>query len=129
MDIPRDLRLKLNELSKEVFGVSSKWQKILRDGTTSVLTRTVKETVPGKEGEEHTVKEVEVPVLTPHGAKQLVTKRYTVEDIHSMLLGYKAQLDAIKAIQKQQLEEKTAAEAKHKALKEIHESAFGSAVK
>ena len=129
MDITRELRMELNQLSKEVFGVQSKWQKILKDGTTSVLTRTVTETVPGKEGEEPTTKQVEVPVLTDHGAKQLVTKRYSVEEIHEMMLGYKNQLDAIRQIQKQQQEEKAAAEATQKALKEVHDAAYGSAVK
>jgi hypothetical protein len=129
MDIARELRMELNQLSKEVFGVSSKWQKILRDGTTQVLTRTVKETVPGKEGEEPTVKEVQVPILTEYGAKQLVTTRYTLEEVHQMLLGYKVQLENFRTIAKQQQEEKAAKEAEHKALKDVHDTAYGSAVK
>ena len=92
MNIPRALREELNALSKEVFGVPSKWQKILKDGTTSVLTRRTTETVPGKDGEPATTRPVDVPILTEHGAKQLVTKHYTVDEIHVMLLGYKAYL-------------------------------------
>ena len=129
MDIPRELRMKLNDLSKEVFGVPSRWQKILNDGITTVLTKKVIETVPGKDGEEDTKRTVDVPVLTEYGAKQLTTKNYTVDEVYELLVNYKAQLDTIKAIQKQQAEQQAAAEAEHAALKAVHESAFGSAVK
>jgi hypothetical protein len=129
MDIPRELRMKLNDLSKEVFGVPSRWQKILKDGTTSVLTRRTFETVPGKDGEPDTQKPVDIPVLTDHGAKQLVIKSYTVDEVYQLMFNYKIQLDAIKAVQKQQAEEKAAAEAEHKALKDVHDTAYGSAVR
>lgn len=32
MNIPKDLRIHLNKLSKEVLGTSSKWQKIMMNG-------------------------------------------------------------------------------------------------
>lgn len=32
MDIPKDRRMHLNKLSKEVLGSSSKWQKIMMNG-------------------------------------------------------------------------------------------------
>jgi len=101
----------------------------LKDGTTSVLTRRTTETVPGVDGAPDTQRPVDVPVLTDYGAKQLVTKNYTVDEVYQLLLNYKVQLDAIKAMQKQQAEEKAAAEAEHNALKAVHDAAYGSAVR
>lgn len=129
MDIPRELRNELNALSKEVFGVSSRWQSLLKKGTSQLITRKTTEVIPGKEGEEPTTKEVEVPVLTPYGAKQFTQKYYTVDEVHQVLLDFKAQLDTIKAQMKQQQEEKIAKEAQEKALKEVQEAANGSAVR
>ena len=128
MEITRELREELKALSKEIFGVSSKWHTMLEKGTVQLVTRRVKETVPGKEGEEPTVTEKDVPVLTASGATQSIEKRYTVKEIHNILLSLKAQIEAHKAEEKRQQDEKAAQEAEHKALKHVHESAHGSAV-
>lgn len=127
MDIPRELREELKKLSKEVFGVSSKWQKML-EGQSVLLTRKTTEVVPAEEGKEATTKEVEVPVLTSYGAKQFVMKYLTVEEVHTKLLEFKKQLDAMREQIKQQQEEKKAKEAEELALKNLKESAQGSAV-
>lgn len=127
MDIPRELRMELNQLSKDIFGVPSKWQKILKNGSQQVLTRKSKETVPGVDGAEDTVKEVDVPVLTPHGAKQIITKHYTLEEVHQLLLTYKGQIDTIRAEMKKQQDEKAAKEAEERAIKAVQEAATGSA--
>lgn len=137
MDIPRELRMELNALSKEVFGVSSRWQKLLKKGTMELVTRKTTEVVPAKTAdnngvteilEPETTKEVEVPVLTPYGAKVFVPKNYTLEEIHTLLLGYKKQIDEIKATMKLQEEEKKAKEALETAGKAVREAAQGSAV-
>jgi hypothetical protein len=128
MDISRKFRMELNELSKEVFGVSSKWQTILRKGTSQLVTRKVTEIVPGKEGEEPTTKEVDQPVLTPYGAKQFVQKYPTLEELHETMLTYKAQLEIIREQMKQQQEEKAAKEAEEKAIKDVKEAAQGTAI-
>ena len=128
MDIPYELRKEMDALSKEIFGVSSRWQKILKTGNKQLLTKTVKEVVPATDGQEATTKDVEVPVLTDHGFKQSIIKNYTLDEVHQMLLLAKAQVDAFRAAQKQQEEEKVKAEAEHNALKNLHESTYGSAV-
>lgn len=127
MDISREFRMELNALSKEVFGVSSRWQTILKKGTSQLVTKKVIETVPGKEGEEPTTKEVDQAVLTPHGAKVFVQKYPTLEELHETMLNYKIQLDAIKAQMKKQEEEKIAKEAEEKAIQTVKEAAQGTA--
>lgn len=128
MDIPRELRMELNALSKEVFGTPSRWQKLLSKGTDQLLTKKVTETIPGKEGEESTTKESEVPILTKSRHKQFFRKYYTLDEVHQMLLTYKQQLDNMKAEMKKQQDEKEAKEAQEKAIVQIKEAAQGSAV-
>ena len=102
MDIPRELRNELNALSKEVFGVSSKWRTFLKKGASQLVTRKSTETTPGKDGAEDTTREVDVPVLTPYGAKQFVQKRYSLEEVHELLLSYKKQIDTTREQMKKQ---------------------------
>lgn len=128
MDIPRALRNELNALSKEVFGASSRWHTLLTRGTSQVVTRKSLETIPGKDGEEPTTKEVDVPVLTKQGTKQSVIKRYSLEEIHELLLNAKKQRDEIMAQIKQQQAEQAAAKAQEEAIKRVSEEARGSAV-
>lgn len=128
MDIPRELRKELDQLSKEVFGVSSRWQKILKEGVQQLLTKTVTETVPGGDGGPDSTKTVQVPILTDHGAKQIVTKRFTLEEVHAMLLDYKKQVDAFRAAQKAQREEQLKKQQEEQLLKAVQEAANGSAV-
>lgn len=116
-DIPRKDREELNALSKEIFGVSSKWQKFAR-GISELVTKTVKEVVPGDKGAPDTERNVTVPVLTLEGAKQYKIKVYSVEEIREMLLKYKVQRDQIIA-------EMNAAEALKKAQETVQKQAAG----
>lgn len=124
MDIPRELREELNALSKDVFGVQSKWQKMLKNGTLQVVTVKVTEKVPGVDGKEDTTREVDVPVKP----KQTVLKRYSIEEIHSTLLDYKKQIDAIRETVNRQKEEQKRKQEEEKAIQVIKEAAQGSAV-
>jgi hypothetical protein len=99
-DITRKEREELNALSKEVFNVSSKWQKFFK-GVPELVTKTVKEVVPGDKGAPDTEKEVVVPVLLD-GAKQYKTRSYSVEEIRKLLVDAKAQRDAYLAKIKEQ---------------------------
>ncbi len=117
MDLPRTVRKELDAISKEVFGASSKWQKYLK-GVQELVTKTVKETVPGDNGAPDTERDITVPVLTPEGAKQYRTKVYGVDEIRTMLLNFKAQRDAIIAQMK-------AAEELKKAQQQVQELAAG----
>lgn len=100
MNITRKDREELNALSKEVFNVSSKWQKFFR-GVPELVTKTVKETVPGDNGAPDTEKEVVVPVLLD-GAKQYKTKAYSIEDCRKLLLDAKKRRDEYLAKIKEQ---------------------------
>ena len=102
MNITRAEREELNALSKEVFGVSSKWQKFFK-GVSELYTKTVKEVVPGDKGAPDTTKEVTVPVLLD-GAKQYKTKAYSVDECRTLLLQAIAQRDAYLAEMKKQQE-------------------------
>lgn len=128
MDIPRELRNELNALSKEVFGVSSKWQTFLKKGTSQLVTKKSTETIPGKDGAEDTIREIDVPVLTPYGAKQFVQKYHSVDEMRALLLSYKKQMEDFREQIKKQQEEQAAKQAEEKALKEVQELAHGSAL-
>jgi len=93
MNISREERKELDALSKEVFGVSSRWHKFFK-GISELVTKTVTETVPGDKGAPDTTKEVVVPALDESGAKQFKMRFYTVEEIRKLLLGAKEQRDA-----------------------------------
>lgn len=92
MDIPRADRKELDKLCKEIFGVSSRWQKMVK-GVSELVTKTVEEVVPGDKGAPDTTKEVQVPLLTVNGSKQYRTKFYTLEEVKNLLLGLKKTRD------------------------------------
>jgi hypothetical protein len=127
MNIPKKLRLELNALSKEVFGVPSKWQKFLEKGTNQIITRRVTRTIPGENGAEPTTQEVDEPILSSSGTKQSTSKIYTVEEIHALLLNYKGQIDQIKAMQKQQQEAQKAKQESDRTIQHVKDLAQGSA--
>jgi len=81
MNISRDNRKLLDALSTEVFGTSSRWQKLVNKGYYEVVTEKKTETVPGVDGAPDTTKEVDVPVLTASGGQQMVKKYHTPESI------------------------------------------------
>jgi hypothetical protein len=60
----KDERLKLNELSKKVYGKSSRWQKMMNRGSVETLTRIL------EDGTEQKYKGI---------------KRYTVEEVQAIM--------------------------------------------
>ncbi len=123
MDIPRAVREEMNALSKEVFGVPSKWQKLLRKGTMQLQTKEIEEEVPGKEGEAPTKKKVTVAKLNEHGQKYSVQKYYTIDEIKKIMLDAKAAMDAAKAAQAERKKQQEL-EQQH-----VHEQAAGTVLK
>lgn len=121
MFLPRAQREELNALSKEVFGVSSKWQKFLDKGTTELKTRKTIEIVPGVDGAPDTEKEVVIPDLAPNGTKQFYQKYYTLDQVRQLMVDSKTQMDNYRAAMKKQQDEKVAQE-------EINALAQGSAI-
>jgi hypothetical protein len=110
MFIEREVREELNELSKFVYGVSSKWQSILDHGFKELVTETKTETVPGENGEPDTTKEIKVAVLK-NGVNQYRIKRYSLEEVKVLLLVGKAQREAMIA-RYQEMQRQKQAEAK-----------------
>lgn len=126
--VDRKTRLELNALSKDVFGVSSKWQKLVEKGYLEEVTEEVTETVPAeKEGDAPTTKTVRVPVLTASGGKQSVLKRYTVETVREFLLERKKTLDTLRALLKKQHEDKLAKAKEVADAKKLNDENAGSA--
>ena len=152
MYVDRELRTQLNALSKELFGVQSRWQKLLESSET--VTREVDEEVPAvtetrknDDGTETvvevspaTTKKVQVAVLVnpnpldaknPNGRPYKVAKRRTPEEVLEMLTNMKVQFDEFKAKmaaeQKAQKEAKDAQDAYQRTEALVRESAHGSA--
>ncbi len=121
--LTRNERKELDALSKEIFGSSNRWKKLIEKGYSELVTRTVQEVVPGEEGKEATTREVKVPVLTESGGRQSRVKYHTVESIQAFMLDMKAKLDAFKAEMKKKEDEQ-----KHEKRKdEIHKVLSGNA--
>lgn len=73
----RNDRETLNKLSKEVFGSSSKWQKLVNDGFVDTMTRDREAMIPSKNG----------PLqMRTFVDKKLVNRRYTVEEVTQLML-------------------------------------------
>lgn len=124
----RKTRLELDALSKDVFGVSSRWQKLVNKGYKEQVTEEVTETVPAeKEGEAPTTRQVQVPVKTAFGAFQYVIKRHTVESVAVYLAEQKVQLDNIRAMITKQNEEAKAKKLAEEETKKLHQENSGSA--
>lgn len=128
MNLTRNERKELDALSKEVFGSSSRWQKLCTHGYDEIVTEKVTETVPAtEEGKEPTTNTVDKPVQVGNNAYKAVTKFHTVESVKEYMLEQKKRLDSIREmIKKQQEEEKARKEAEHRA-QLVHEATSGSA--
>lgn len=128
MYLERAEREELNKLSKEVFGSANRWQKIVENGYSEVLMKTVKEEVPGENGAESTFIEQKVPVLSESGGKQSAMVRHTVESIRELMLGFKAQRDTFLAEYTRKQAEAKAAKEQQALQKKIHKDLTGSAL-
>lgn len=138
MEISRAERKELDLLSKDVFGSSSRWQKLVGKGYEVMVTEEVEETVPPeKEGDEPTKRKVQAPVLSPTGGHQYVMKYHTIESVLEFMTEQKKQLDVLRAqLQKQRddfmakLEADKAAEKKRQddeaAAKAVHSTSSGA---
>lgn len=122
MNLSRKDREELNSLSKEVFGTSSRWQKLVDQGYMKPLTKKVSETVPGaKEGDPATETEIEVLDTREDGAVQMTTARHTLESIKEYMLSRKKQFDLIRAEMKRKKDQEELA-------KRVHSELNGSAI-
>lgn len=91
-DATKEQRDLMKSLSLEIFGASSKWQKLYK--YTETLTQTVTETVPGVDGAPDTTKEVKLPVFVEGTkVKQMKSKYRTTEEVMELLLSFKQKRD------------------------------------
>lgn len=112
--LSREQREEMKTLSREIFGVSSKWKTLLDHGYLYKVTRKVVEHVPQEDG---TIKEVEkeVPALNEHGQEYSVRKYYTYDELKAKMLDLKERMRALnETLKKQQEEAKAAKEAADK---------------
>jgi len=123
--LTRQEREELKALSKEIFGVSSKYEKFYVQ--KELIVRKTTEIVPGENGEPDTMKDVEVPVSV-NGVRQWQNKYRTTEEVLQLLQEFKAGRDAYAAQVKLQEEEAKAKEEAAAKLKQIQEDFTGSAV-
>ena len=123
----RKQREQLKALSKEIFGASSKWQKLME--YDHVLTHKVKETVPGENGEPDAEREVEVPLFVAGTkVKQSVRKHRSIEEVLTLLLDFKAKRDEYVAKVKAAQEEAKKKREEEEQARKVQEQLGGSAL-
>jgi hypothetical protein len=123
MNITKVERKELDLLSREVFGSSTRWQRLIDKGYDEAVTEEVEETVPAeKEGEEPTKRKVKVPVKV-NGSTQYTRKYHTIESVLEFMVEQKKQLDIFRAQLAKQKEEFLANMEAEKIAKEAKESA------
>jgi hypothetical protein len=127
--VDRKTREELSALSKEVFGASSRWQKLINNGTPELVTEEVTELVPGeKEEDEPTERKVNVPVKRKDGAHQYQLKRHTVDSVREYMLVLKKKQEEFRAMIEKYQEEARKKQEQEKLEKSLQEEAGGSAL-
>lgn len=126
-DATREQRDQMKALSLEIFGASSKWQKLYKYDAALTLTKT--ETIPGVDGAEDTTKEVEVPLYVEGTkVKQFERKYRTTQEVLDLLLSFKAKRDEylanMKKLQAEALAKRKADEERKKLEQELAGSAL-----
>lgn len=126
--ISKELKEELKALSKELFGSSSKYQKLLDHGTSELVTEEVTEYVPGETDEdEGFTRQVKVPVKR-NGMNIHTIKRVTPEELKLLLLEMKAQKDAFMEQMKKIQEEARVKKETEEQQKKIAQELSGSAI-
>lgn len=128
MHMTRQEREQLKALSTEVFGAPSRYQKLFE--YDRVLTHKVKETVPGKDGEPDTEKEVEVPLFAKGTVKvkQSVRTYRSHAEVLQLMLDFKAKRDEYLANVKKAQDEAKAKKDAEEATKKLQDELGGSAL-
>lgn len=94
MNLTKNQRNLLNQLSKDVFGSSSRWQKFIEKGVKQVVTEEKEETIPAEEGKEATTRKISVPKLNDKGQTVTHIIHHTPESILEIMMEFKKQKDA-----------------------------------
>lgn len=128
MNLTTRQREEFEALSQYIYGASSRYQTILRNGLKMPVTEDGEEEVPNENGEGFTKKTIKIPVL--HAGQQLYhIKRFSVEELKEFLLGIQAQKQAIeKELERLRAEQKKEQD-NQKMLQEVQQNAAGSAIR
>lgn len=123
----RNVINELNQLSKEVFGSTSKWKKMVEKGVPTLMEEdTVKLTVKDGKEEKETVKTPKFYTGKDGNCEihQYVLHRYSIPEVREFMLTVKDRQEQVRqAIKKIEEQQKAHAEAKATA-----EKASGSAI-
>lgn len=121
----RNVINELNQLSKEVFGTTSKWKKMVEKGVLELVEEETKKL--GKDGKEEGTVKTPKYYTGPSGEAQIAQyqlHRYTVSEVREFMLTVKDRQEQVRqAIKKIEEQQKAQAEAKATA-----EKASGSAI-
>lgn len=118
----------LNALSKEVFGSSSRWKKIVERGVPELMTEEITEYVPDENGGEGTTRQVTRPIKRHDGANQSIVKRHTVESVRELMLKRRVEIAEVMAKIQQAQKEEEEKKAAQELAKKVQEQAGGAAV-
>lgn len=129
--ISPEQRVELEALSLEVFGATSRYATLLRDGEVKVVTTIVTEYIPAEgSGSEGTTKEVEVVETFPGHPKsaKLHLVRHTVESVKTLMLDRKAKQDVFRAAMAKLEADKKEATEQAKLKQAVQNNLGGSAI-
>lgn len=127
-DLTSEQKASFCALSKELFGATSRWIKLIEFGRMEQVTEEVTEFVPGeKEEDEGTTRQVQVPVKHK-GVNLNRIHRFTVDEVEHYMSNLKVQLEAIKTAMERQKEEQVRAKAQKELADQELAEAAGSAV-
>lgn len=126
--LTREQREEFKALSKEVFGSSSRYEKLMIRGYDELITEEISEIVPGEDGKPDTERMVKVPVKRADGALQYAKKYHTADSVMAYMKQCKITLDLFKAQMAAKEANEKAAKEQEEANKQAHQELGGSAV-
>lgn len=134
-NVPAEKRAELDALSKEVYGASSRWVKLMEKGRPQVKTQEMSEVRPvsGEDDkstdEERTVK-FQVPVHYFGAQKSVVQTlhRLTLEEVETEMRARKDAMDKFRAHLEEQAKKEIAAKAQAELEAQVARELSGSAV-
>jgi hypothetical protein len=127
MMYPREVTDRLNKLSKEVFGASSRWKKLVEKGYVKQVTEELDDIVPGENGEPDTVKKVQVASRRADGAYLNTLERHTLASVEEYMLDLKKKRDEFLAMIEKQRQEQEAKRRQAELEQQVHREVSGAA--
>lgn len=109
MNLTRQQREELNQLSLEVFGSSSRWKKLVENGFNRPVVEEIEEEVPTEDGKDVKIEKRTVLSTYKNGAPMSKKTHHTPESIKELMIKMKdhaSQVLALKAAAQKEREEK-----------------------